>query len=99
MSDRLEDVVDIALRVPEALEKVGASYFVGGSLASSIDGDGRARVEVIPFSIRTRSSRSQVSLTGIAVSNGTCRGHAVWSDRRRKSYLEIFSLGECPSPI
>jgi len=26
MSDRLEDVVDIALRVAEALEKVGASY-------------------------------------------------------------------------
>jgi hypothetical protein len=35
MSDRLEDVVDIALQVAEALEKVGASYFVGGSLASS----------------------------------------------------------------
>jgi hypothetical protein len=31
MSDRLEDVVDIALRVAEALEKVGAFYFVGGS--------------------------------------------------------------------
>jgi hypothetical protein len=31
MSDRLEDVVDIALRVAEALEKVGASYFVGGA--------------------------------------------------------------------
>ena len=33
MSDALEDVVDIALRVADALEKVGASYFVGGSLA------------------------------------------------------------------
>jgi hypothetical protein len=43
MSDALEDVVDIAVRVAEALEKVGASYFVGGSLASSIDGEPRRR--------------------------------------------------------
>jgi hypothetical protein len=46
MSDRLEDVVDIALRVAEALEKVGASYFVGGSLASSIDGEPRATNDI-----------------------------------------------------
>ena len=46
MSDRLEDVVDIALRVAEALEKVGASYFLGGSLASSIDGEPRATNDI-----------------------------------------------------
>ena len=46
MSDTLEDVVDIALRVAEALEKVGARYFVGGSLASSIDGEPRATNDI-----------------------------------------------------
>ena len=46
MSDRPQDVVDIALRVAEALEKVGASYFVGGSLASSIDGEPRATNDI-----------------------------------------------------
>jgi hypothetical protein len=46
MSDRLEDVIDIALRVAQALEKVGASYFVGGSLASSIDGEPRATNDI-----------------------------------------------------
>lgn len=46
MSERPEDIVDIALRVGEALEKVGASYFVGGSLASSIDGEPRATNDI-----------------------------------------------------
>jgi len=46
MSDRIEDVVDIALRVAEALEKVGASSFVSGSLASSIDGESRATNDI-----------------------------------------------------
>ena len=46
MSDQPEDVVDIALRVADALEKVGASYFVGGSLASSIDGEPRATNDI-----------------------------------------------------
>ena len=42
MSDRSEDVLDVALRVAEVLVAVGARYFVGGSLASSIDGEPRA---------------------------------------------------------
>ena len=46
MSDAFEDVVEIALRVAEALEKVGARYFVGGSLASSIDGEPRATNDI-----------------------------------------------------
>ena len=36
MSDAPADVIDVALRVAEALDNVGARYFVGGSLASSI---------------------------------------------------------------
>lgn len=46
MSDRPEDVIDVALRVAEALESVGARYFVGGSLASSLDGQPRATNDI-----------------------------------------------------
>lgn len=41
-----EDAIDVALRVAEALEAVGAGYFLGGSLASSIDGTPRATNDI-----------------------------------------------------
>jgi hypothetical protein len=40
------DAVDIALRVAAAVEKVGGGYFVGGSLASSMQGEPRATNDV-----------------------------------------------------
>lgn len=40
------DVVDIALRVASALESVGAAYFVGGSVASSLQGEPRATNDI-----------------------------------------------------
>jgi len=42
----VEDAIDVALRVAAALEKVGAGYFLGGSLASSIDGQPRATNDI-----------------------------------------------------
>ncbi len=42
MTDPGEGIIDVALRVADALEVVGAAYFLGGSLASSIDGEPRA---------------------------------------------------------
>jgi hypothetical protein len=42
----LADAIEVALRVGEALEQVGASYFVGGSLASSLDGEPRATNDI-----------------------------------------------------
>jgi hypothetical protein len=42
----LGDAVEVALRVAEALESVGAAYFVGGSLASSLDGEPRATNDI-----------------------------------------------------
>ena len=42
----LADVVDVALRVAGALEQVGAGYFVGGSFASSLDGEPRATNDI-----------------------------------------------------
>jgi hypothetical protein len=46
MSERPEDVIDVALRIAQALESVGATYFVGGSLASSLHGEPRATNDI-----------------------------------------------------
>jgi len=46
MSERPEDVIDVALRIAQALESVGATYFVGGSLASSLHGELRATNDI-----------------------------------------------------
>jgi hypothetical protein len=40
------DAVDVALRVAAAIEQVGGAYFVGGSLASSFQGEPRATNDV-----------------------------------------------------
>jgi hypothetical protein len=40
------DVLDIALRVTEALERTGVGYFLGGSLASSFQGEPRATNDI-----------------------------------------------------
>jgi hypothetical protein len=46
MTDAREDAIDVALRVAQALEGVGARYFVGGSLASSIYGEPRVTNDI-----------------------------------------------------
>jgi hypothetical protein len=45
-SDALADVLDVALRVAAAIEANGGEYFVGGSLASSLQGDPRATNDI-----------------------------------------------------
>jgi hypothetical protein len=40
------DPIDIALRVGHAVEKIGGAYFVGGSLASSLQGEPRATNDI-----------------------------------------------------
>lgn len=40
------DVVDVALMVAAALDAVGAEYFVGGSVASSLQGEPRATNDI-----------------------------------------------------
>jgi hypothetical protein len=42
MPSDLGDVVDVALAVARALERAGVAYFLGGSLASSLQGEPRA---------------------------------------------------------
>jgi hypothetical protein len=46
MADAIQEVLDVALRVAEALEAVGARYFIGGSLASSMQGEPRATNDI-----------------------------------------------------
>lgn len=46
MSDALDDIVDVALLVAAAIESCGGEYFVGGSLASSVDGEPRATNDI-----------------------------------------------------
>ena len=41
-----ENAIDIALRVARALTTVGAEYFLGGSLASSLQGEPRATNDI-----------------------------------------------------
>lgn len=45
-SSEHDDAISIALRVADALENVGATYFVGGSLASSLDGEPRSTNDI-----------------------------------------------------
>lgn len=40
------DVVDVALRVTAALERAGIGYFLGGSLASSLQGEPRSTNDI-----------------------------------------------------
>lgn len=41
-----DDPIDVALRVANVLEELGVEYFVGGSLASSVDGEPRATNDI-----------------------------------------------------
>ena len=40
------DAIAVALRVGEAIESAGGAYFVGGSLASSLQGEPRATNDI-----------------------------------------------------
>jgi hypothetical protein len=44
--DQAAGVLDVAVAVGEAIESVGGSYFVGGSLASSLQGEPRATNDI-----------------------------------------------------
>jgi hypothetical protein len=50
----VEDALDIALLVAEAVESVGGEYFVGGSVASSLQGEPRATNDIDFVVVMTR---------------------------------------------
>ena len=45
-STEVASALDVALRVAAALESVGCAYFIGGSLASSLQGEPRATNDI-----------------------------------------------------
>jgi hypothetical protein len=45
-ADSPEDVIDVALKVASALTIVGAEYFIGGSVASSLQGEPRSTNDI-----------------------------------------------------
>jgi hypothetical protein len=42
----VQDVLDVALLVAEAIDSTGGEYFVGGSVASSLQGEPRATNDI-----------------------------------------------------
>lgn len=46
MSDPAADAIDVAIAVARAIESVEGAYFVGGSLASSLQGEPRATNDI-----------------------------------------------------
>lgn len=46
MGEAVADAIDVALAVARAIESVGGSYFVGGSVASSFQGEPRATNDI-----------------------------------------------------
>ncbi len=46
MTNQAHDAIEVALLVARALEGVGAAYFLGGSLASSLHGEPRATNDI-----------------------------------------------------
>ena len=46
MTDAIIEALDVALRVTEALDSLGVPYFIGGSLASSVQGEPRATNDI-----------------------------------------------------
>jgi hypothetical protein len=45
-SEQRDDAISVALRVAAAVERAGGTYFVGGSLASSLDGEPRSTNDI-----------------------------------------------------
>jgi hypothetical protein len=46
LAELAEDTLDVALQVASALTSIGAEYFLGGSLASSLQGEPRATSDI-----------------------------------------------------
>jgi hypothetical protein len=55
----VEDALDVALLVAAAIDRVGGEYFVGGSVASSLQGEPRATND-IDFVVVLARARGQL---------------------------------------
>jgi hypothetical protein len=105
-SDRVvADALDVALIVASALEAVGADYFVGGSVASSLQGEPRATNDVdfvvslspagVPAFAATLGDDFEVDQSSLreALGTGTC-ANIFYLPFVTK--IDVFGLGPTP---
>lgn len=96
----VEDALDIALLVATAIERAGGEYFVGGSVASSLQGDPRATND-IDFVVSLSRVRAFAEALGsdFEVDQGMVRDALNSGDSANIFYLpfvtkvDIFGLG------
>ena len=104
-SDELHDALEVALQVAAALEAVGADYFIGGSVASSLQGEPRATndidivvslppVRVAAFALALGPSYEvDQEMLRDALGRGSC-ANIFYLPRVTK--IDIFGLGDGP---
>jgi hypothetical protein len=101
----VQDALDIALLVAEAIEAVGGEYFIGGSVASSLQGEPRATndidVVVAMHSFRVREFADKLG-SDFEVDQAMLRDALSHSSSANIFYLpmvtkvDIFGLGTSP---
>ncbi|MBN1605040.1 MAG: nucleotidyl transferase AbiEii/AbiGii toxin family protein [Polyangiaceae bacterium] len=102
---RPPDVIDVALRVAQAIESAGGSYFVGGSLASSLQGEPRTTNDIdivleLPFGriselVRSLGSDFEVDrdmLKDALLHGGSCNIFHLPTVMK----IDLFAIGPTP---
>lgn len=84
------DVIDVTLRVTAALEQVGIGYFLGGSLASSLQGEPRSTNDIdLVVDLREADVTALVSALG---PDFDVDGEALRRAARERSSWNVFFL-------
>ena len=105
MSDRADDPIGIALRVAAAIESAGGSYFVGGSVASSLHGDPRSTKDIdLVVSLPLGRVEAFVAAPGSDFElDGDMLRDALRQARRANGFylpvltkIDLFGLGDAP---
>src|SRR5262249_51945377 len=101
----IQDVLDVALLVAEAIDATGSEYFVGGSVASSLQGEPRATND-IDFVVAMLSPRVRTFVEKLGsdfeVDQAMLRDALSRSSSANIFYLpmvtkiDIFGLGSTP---
>ena len=60
----MQDILDVALLVAQAIEEAGGEYFVGGSVASSLQGEQRATNDIDFVVIRENTEGVYMDMGG-----------------------------------
>ena len=101
----VDDALDVALLVARALESVGAEYFVGGSVASSLQGEPRATNDIdFVVSLLPRRVAELVTMLGADFEVDQdmlrdalgCGGSANFFYLPLVTKVDVFGLGAAP---